>query len=321
MRFLLIVVLVTFTSGCQLQSPLVPEMVRNYEGQFDLNGESYDFKYEYLCYYERPSWIFAGGAFWHRRNGELKIISSLSNGAKYQIQPIFSWSSDDIPCVKKDGPVESRLFIELSNGRVASFDKADDAYATFTLSALSSRISPVQTTFAKYQPPEKKGYPQTKKQSTSYYSVWISEFASNNWSDLRGHGIREYIANGKIPRLKRNKEYPFFEWSDTDVAFAREHFGSLRWPQLVRPLLPDASAHETWKVSNDKAAIWVKERISVDDSEKWGSATLKEPEKFNRWTEYRGARIEVPLRSYYRLLYDEERNLLIKIYAQRVELW
>jgi hypothetical protein len=39
------------------------------------------------------------------------------------------------------------------------------------------------------------------------------------------------------------------------------------------------------------------------------------------WVNYKGSRIEVPLKDYYRLLYDEQRDRIVKVRVEHIDLW
>ena len=132
-------------------------------------------------------------------------------------------------------------------------------------------------------------------------------------------GIRDFIDARKIPWLNSGTVYPFSRWSDDDVKFAREYRGALRWPASQVSLIPSADANEIWSAAKSAGPIqWVREPVPVNDEEKRRAATM---DKFKRWIEYRGSRIEIPLKDYYRLLYDKERDRILQFRVEHVDLW
>ena len=121
-----------------------------------------------------------------------------------------------------------------------------------------------------------------------------------------------------MPLLESGAAYPFEAWSDEDALFARAYRGALRWPVLRLPLTPDAGQLEIWRAQTTESVQWVPEPAIADERERW--AAPMQP-KFKRWVLYRGARIEVPITDYYRVLYDAERDRLVMFRVAHVSLW
>ena len=306
-------------AGCQ--SPLVTMRRLSYEGRFAVDGNQYAFKSDYNCHYEDVSSFSERGPSWHNRagSGQVKVIGRLSDGARYQVVPIRPSSGYNETCEDKTEAVATRLFIELADGRVESFDKIGDHSADHKVTLLESRFAFNGSAITSFEPQEnwagtKKAQPQAV---TRYYTVWLSEYASDNWE--KRPGVREYIKTKKIPWIESGKSFPFNGWSNDDAEFAREHRGALRWKKLQTPLTPSADREEIWRLAAHASTIrWVLESIPADGAERSNRPNLK---GLTRWIEYKGSRIEIPIQHYYRLLYDEERDRIIQISVEHVDLW
>lgn len=313
--------LVLLLSACQ--SPLVAMRNLSYEGKFEVNGEQYEFNVPYGCHYEDVSWISSRGASWHNRAGSglVKVIGKLSDGSRFEVLPVRPWSGYGETCADQPEAATARLFIEQPTGRVESFDNPSSRPVTHKVTALESRFVFKGAAIAAYEPQENWATNKRREAPATvrYYTVWVTEYGKDNWEDRRRSGIRDFIDARKIPWLNSGTVYPFSRWSDDDVKFAREYRGALRWPASQVSLIPSADANEIWSAAKSAGTIqWVREPVPVNDEEKRRAATM---DKFKRWIEYRGSRIEIPLKDYYRLLYDKERDRILQFRVEHVDLW
>lgn len=313
--------LVALLSACQ--SPLVTMRNLSYEGRFEVDGERHEFNKPFSCHYEDVSWVSERGASWHNRAGSgiVKVLGTLSDGSRFQVLPIFKWAGYGETCADQPESVSTRLYIELPSGRVESFDEPSSRATTHKVTALESRFVFKGTASAAYEPQENwaKNKRREAPASVRYYTVWVTEYGKDNWGDHFGPGIRDFIKTRKIPWLDSGTAFPFSAWSDDDVKFAREHRGALRWPAAQILLTPSTDTNEIWVVAKSAGTIqWLVEPVPENDAEKLRGATM---DKFKRWIEYRGSRIEIPLKNYYRLLYDKERDRILQFRVEHVDLW
>ena len=308
-------------SACQ--SPLVAMRNLSFEGKFEVNGERHEFNVPYSCHYEDVSWLSERGASWHNRAGSglVKVIGKLSDGSRFEVLPVRPRAGYGETCANQPEAVTARLFIELPNSNVESFDKPSSRSVIHKVTSLESSFAFKGTASAAYEPQEKWAINKRREAPATvrYYTVWVTEYGKENWGDRFGSGIRDFIEARKIPWLDRGTVFPFSAWSDNDVKFAREYRGALRWPTSQVSLTPSDDSNEIWSAGKSTGTIrWVLEPAAVNDAEKWRGATM---DKFKRWIEYRGSRIEIPLKDYYRLLYDKERDRILQFRVEHVDLW
>lgn len=317
MRIASLLILITLIcSGCQF--PLVTKRNLSYEGHFDVDGHRYDFKYDYSCHFEDVSWISERGASWHNRAGYGPIKGQLLDGSRYEVRPARPHIGYGGTCEAKSEAVPTRLFIELKNNRVESFDRVSDRSPYHKITALESKFVFNGTESVPYEPQEKWGTNTntTKQKATRYYTVWITEYTNENWSGPIGLGVREYINTKKIPWIGLAKNFPFSGWSNDDAQFAREYAQALRWPKSQVTLTPNINDKVTWVVDeNSSNIIWLAEPLENN------SSTNGVGSNFKTWINYKGNQIEVPLKHYYRLLYDEQRDRIIKVRIEHIDLW
>jgi hypothetical protein len=309
---------ILFLSACQ--TPLVAKRDFSYEGKFEVNGEQHEFNIHYSCHYEDVSWISTRGPSWGNRagSGSVKAVGKLTDGSRFEVLPLRPWTGYGETCANQTEAVTARLFIELPNGRVESFDKPNSHSETRRVSSLQSRFAFNGSALAVYEPQEKwdRNHRSETHASVRYYTVRVIEYGNNNWSDRLGASTKEFIETRKIPLLEAGK---VFTWSNDDIQIARKYRVPLRWPIAQLTLAPSAGPNETWSESKSTGAIqWVIEPKPTNDAEKWRGATM---DKFKRWIEYRGSRIEMPLIDNYRLLYDKERDRIVQFRLERVDLW
>ncbi len=305
-------------SGCQ--SPLVAKRNLRYEGRFDVDGSSYEFKSDYSCHYEDVSWLSERGRAWHNRAGgdRMKVVGRLSDGARYEVLPVRPGVGYGETCEAKSEAVATLLFIELPDNRAESFDRVTDRSAYHKVTFLESKFTFSGTESVPFEPQENWAVNKNTKVQTAkhYYSVWITEFAKENWADAAGLGVREYVKTKKIPWMGLEKKYPFVGWTKDDAAFARDHMGALRWPKSNFSLAPDINDRGTWATSSQfDGTVWQADPVRTEGSTDEMSTSLK------AWVNYKGSRIEIPLKDYYRLLYDEQRDRIVKVRVEHIDLW
>ena len=297
--------------------------VRNlsYEMRFDVDGHHYEFKYDYSCHYEDVSWISTRGPSWHDRSGKkIRIIGQLSDGSRFAALPLVPSYGNAVTCPDKTEEVKSRLFIEMPNGQVESFDNAGDASALRRVSILGSRIRFIGSALASFEPPESR--PRNTQAlpnvSRRYYTIWLSEYGKPSGKDPYGLAIQDYINQRKIPWLESGTTFPFTGWSNDDAKFAREYKGALRSAQAKIPLVMDGAPEESWRVETPPGAVrWVAEPVANTAT----ATNAKTPPMISRWVAYNGNQIEVPLQNYYRLFYDQQRERIIEFSVSHVDLW
>ena len=287
-----------------------------------MDGNKYNIKSDYSCHYEDFSWISSHGPVWHDRvsNDPVKVIGQLSDGGRYEVMPMVPWEGYGKSCQDKTESVTSRLFLELPGGRVESFDNVTNRPGIRRVTSIESKYIFHGTVGVPYEPSENWIINKNPANSTkvSYYAIVVAEYAKDNWKNRLN--LQEFIKTKKIPWLESGGNFPFTGWSNDDVLFAREHYDALRVPILQRVLKPSMVDNEVWSLGTSSGTItWLPEPVPTEDEMRFGNGAISKT--FKRWVDYRGVRIEVPLISYYRLIYDEQRDRIIKINVVHVDLW
>lgn len=299
--------------GCQ--SPLVMTKKFSLQAKFIANGKEYGAETNYTCHYEDLTWISSRGADWHIREGiyQAKISGKLEDGRSFQILPIpKDWSYKFCP----SGPdaLQARLFVESQNSRIDSFDEDKNLSATDNIKLIDTKITITGAGLSSFV--EQKEWPHLPAPTKRYFTVHAKIYENLLWKNRLD--IAKLIESKKILWFEKNKSYPFSEWSDNDVKFARmrsSYFDKLA-PQFYLMV-----ENDVWIIpdSKNKAIQWERQPMPLNDEER----NQRSPsQKFKRWISYRGSLIEVPINgSYYRLFYEPEYDRLIMFASEHVALF
>ncbi|NHR06523.1 hypothetical protein HA052_15125 [Chromobacterium haemolyticum] len=314
MRYSVFVLLLTpFIAACQ--PPVVPLKSYSFNVKFDVNGKLYEVNEKFKCHYEDVSWISTKGAEWHIREGTdmVRGYGAIDNDVSFEIIPKQPWPKSF--CFDSSGPVDVQVFIKKKNGLVESFDKNRVVSSSYNFRLVDARIN-LRTWGVGFFEKKHKFLELALK---PYYAVSVNFYGEDKWG--RNEEAADFVDKKKIIWFEKNKAYPFKGWGRDDMEFSR-----LRWDD--DGLKADGAAAEqsvlkpkgdVWIISasNIEAINWLQESTE-DESEK--GIESASPEKRSSWVNYKGSKIEVPIRLYERIFYEPEENSLVEFVAQTVEL-
>ncbi|WP_227107411.1 hypothetical protein [Chromobacterium rhizoryzae] len=314
MRHSLFVVLITpFVAACQ--PPVVPLKTYSFNVKFDVNGKSYDVSEKFNCHYEDVSWISTKGAEWHIREGSdvVRIYGVIDNDISFEIIPNQPWPKSF--CFDESGPLDVQVFIKNKNGLVESFDKNRLVSSFYNFRLVDARIDSRTWGVDFFE----KKHKLLELATRSYYTVVVNFYGEDKWS--RNEGAADFVEERKIIWFEKNKAFPFSGWGKDDVELAR-----IRWDDenlkedgafaRQNVLKPNGAA---WVIStsNVEAINWLQEPAMAGGEE---GIELTSSERRSSWVSYRGSKIELPIRDYYRIFYEPDENRLVEFVAQSVKL-
>ena len=293
--------------GC-INSPLVPSRSITYEVSFNADGKVYQVNKQFQCHYEDVSLFSQRGSLWHIREGiqASVIIGQLTGGEPFQIHvqsvPTASRGFNNSRCVSETTDVRSMVFLEdpLDGGQLISFDHQRTTAPKHQLKILSSRLVLRGAGLGILKEPSYKPPPEPRRM---FYRLAVTRYPHGDWAKLSR--LKDVVEQKRVPWLERGNAYPFTGWGGDDVAIARAYgtfLNGFPGTRETSPLIPNAAGDE-WREPSAEDSAW-----------HWRDEASAAPRV---WTAYKGSRIEVPISSYYRLLYDPESGDLVRL--QRVQ--
>jgi hypothetical protein len=158
--------------------------------------------------------------------------------------------------------------------------------------------------------------PPYREDRPQYYSVVMTTVPAASVSNQKG--LKEFTDKKRIPWLTAGETYPFTVWSDDDVTFARNYTGMFTTEDDKR----DGPGSVAQGIQNYDAfpsgTEWIIDTARHNAASQWLLMPNKTPDEnaprpnpstlTKTWIVYNGARIEIPLFSYYRVLFDPARD-------------
>jgi hypothetical protein len=308
----------------------VPSRRLRYEATFSADGKRYQLHTDYECRFESHtgpeggyqvrSWTLNG------TDRLIRMVDTLPDGEPLTVLPknlyLRLWSEDIGPCPMNVTSVRSQIVAALGP-EPATLERFDPEHVEFMrhhVALLDSRIVPLPAQTAAVTPVPGGASARPDSPEKSYYS--INAIVVPLSSVAARAGLKEFVLQKHIPWLSRGQSYAFQQWTDDDVHFARDYMSIFTTEDdshgkldVITPGLVVCGATRDgndWKVQRDKpqrASQW----IPIPAKAAADELRLDVPGMTKVWVNYEGARIEVALFGYYRLVYDPERDELIQL--------
>lgn len=306
----LLIVLFISLSLMSCQKPLVPLNDYAFETKVVVNGEEKYLKKQYQCHYEDLTWVSSRGPNWHNREGKysIRVLGVLNDGFRFEALPYLNSYRSECPEERKK--VYTRLFVEIDESTVESFDRQRKHGTKHNIAIENSNIDITGTGISIFK--EQSDWLRAKKPETNYYTIYATYYKRINWKPASK--IDSFIKSKKMEWFESGKSYPFTSWSSDDVTFARlRKLNKNSSPRISLRLKGDE-----WIISNEKehAIQWRIEPMYTDKSDKLTPSTM-----LKQWIAFDGSRIEIPLKKYYRIFYHPKSDSLIEFRVEHVKLW
>jgi hypothetical protein len=180
-------------------------------------------------------------------------------------------------------------------------------------------------------PPETRGStpPPYAEDRSQYYTVEMISVPAASVSSQKG--LKEFTEQKRIPWLPKRQSYRFTAWNDDDVTFARNYTGIFTTEddrrggpgQDVDGLKSyyAAPANNEWLIDREHRELASQWLLMPEKRDADTRVPQPDPAAMTKtWIVYDGARIEIPLFSYYRVLYDPERDEYVQFSINRREV-
>lgn len=307
-------------AGCQF--PIVTTRSNSFDTNFLVNGKAYNLKTPYICHHEDLVWFSSRGKDWHIRQrgtigSAIKISGALEDGTRFEVLP-SSASLKSSFCSDKSAPVSVRLFIEIDDTLVESFDSNRKTSSSRRVDFNESRFSYYGAGLDLFS--EQQNWPIMAGSSKRYFTIQAVLYDSAAWGNKPD--VVNLVRSKKIPWLEIGKTYPFTIWTDSDVEFAklRQYDPSLNGYSDPAPRIPLELKGENWTFSerNQNVFQWQVEPLPSSTVE---SNEIHPSDIFKRWITVNGSRIEIPLINYYRTFYQPELDRILEFRVEHVDLW
>lgn len=318
MKYLILPILIgLFLSGCQ--TPIISTRTYSFESKFLTGGKSYELKFPYICHNEDLSWISTRGSDWHIREGRnsVKIFGRLEDKSRFAVLPrIKQW--DYSFCSEQTTPIDVRLFVEVDDIKVESFDRFKNTSSIRKVSLLESKLSRLRSGLDAFS--EQQNWPPQATPSKRFYTIYAIIYEKSVWKNKPR--IIDLIENKKIVWLENGKTYPFTTWADNNREFGRirEFDPSINGYTDPAPRIPLIPEGEDWNLlaPSNSAVQWRLEPLPANAKEE---NEVVPSEKFKRWIIFNDSRIEIPLRSHYRTFYQPKQERILEFRVEHVDLW
>jgi hypothetical protein len=296
------------------QSPVVPVRNYTYNATFIADGRKYALSTSYQCHYEDLAWWSERGPGWHIRKGvaAIRIIGQLADGTAFEVLPFAS--TPDVFCSEHGGPIESQLFIATPDAGVASVGLSTDRIVPHKARLLQAALSFLGTdsgVFAAH-----KDWPTPTVPKQHFYRVQATYYDASLWK--QDQNVLNMVGNKTIRWLDDARVWPFTEWTADDVAFARARQGNewLNGYDDAGKRFPVALVGEAWRFNgpNNDVLIW-RPAPAPPDVKHWSEPGI------TRWVEYDGHQIELSIRAFNRIFYEQKSQRLVEFRAVHVGLW
>jgi hypothetical protein len=307
-------------------APPVPISVRHYHYESSLKGDgrNYHLKAEYECRLEGDPTAAVNQLEWRLQGGmnRLKLVGKLPDGSAFKVQPLHldwrSWDKNAGTCPDSTKTIDSEIWVTMAGTpvRTERFDTNHIASKEHQLQLIESKLVLNKTDTVPPGTPGLKSPPYVEDRP-QYYTIQMIIVPAASVAEKKG--LKEFTEQNRIPRLNEGQSYPFTAWSEDDVTFAR-NYTAIFATENDRRGAPgkDAEGLKTyyaspsnneWRIDRehrDLASQWL---LMPDRNDGDKSVLRPDPKALTKtWIDYGGARIEIPLFSYYRVLYDPKRD-------------
>jgi Protein of unknown function (DUF3617) len=319
-------------------APPVPISVRHYryESSFKGDGRNFHLNAEYQCRLEGDPTAAFNQLEWRLQGGmnRLKLSGKLPDGSAFKVQPVHMdwriWDKNAGICPDSTKTVDSEIWLTTagSSPRIERFDANHVTAKDHQLQLIESKLALDKTDSV---PPGTPGLkpPPYNEDRPQYYIVEMISVPAASASNQKG--LKDFTEQKRIPWLAQDQSYPFTAWSDDDVTFAR-NYTSVFTTEDDRRGGPgrDAEGLKAYYATPANNA-WLIDREHGDLASQWlQMPDRKDADKHvprpdpaamtKAWIVYDGARIEIPLFSYYRVLYDPKRDEYVQFSISRSDV-
>ena len=319
-------------------APPVPVSVRHYryESSFKGDGRNYQLKADFQCRlagdptaaFNQLEWRLEGGM------NRLKVVGELPDGSSFKVQAVHLdwriWDKNAGTCPDSTKTIDSEIWLTTAGtpSRIERFDASHVTSKDHRLQVIESKLVLDKTDSVPAGTPGLKPPPYIEDRP-QYYSVEMISVPAASASNQKG--LKEFTEQKRIPWLTQGQSYPFTAWSDEDVTFAR-NYTSIFTTEDDRRGGPGKDAeglktytatpvNDEWLVEpehRDLASQW---RLMPDRKDADKHVPRPDPAAMTKaWIVYDGARIEIPLFSYYRVLYDPKRDEYVQFSISRSDV-
>jgi len=320
-------------------APAVPVSVRHYryESSFKSGGRNIQLSANYECRLEGDPSAAFNQLEWRLEGGmnRLKVVGKLPDGSSFKMQPVHLdwriWDKNAGTCPDSTKIVDSEIWLTTAGtpSRIERFDASHVTSKDHRLQLIESKLVLDKTDSVPAGTPGLKSPPYIEDRP-QYYSVGMISVPAASASNQKG--LKEFTEQKRIPWLTQGQSYPFTAWSDEDVTFAR-NYTSIFTTEDDRRGGPGKEAEDLKSYSatpaNDE---WLVEPGQRDLASQWllmpdkkgadKQVPRPDPAAMTKtWIVYNGARIEIPLFGYYRVLYDPKLDEYVQfsIYRRDVD--
>ena len=319
-------------------APRVPISVRHYryESLFKSGSRNFQFSAPYECRLEGDSTAAFNQLEWRLQGGmnRLGLVGKLPDGSPFKVQPVHLdwriWDKNAGTCPDSTKTVDSEIWLTTAGtpSRIERFDAGHVTSKGHQLQLIESKLVLDKTDTVPSGTPGLKPPPYIEDRP-QYYTVEMVSIPAASVSNQKG--LKEFTEQKRLPWLTAGQAYPFTAWSDDDVTFAR-NYTSIFTTEDDRRGGPgkDAEGLKAYTATpvNDE---WLVEPEHPDRASQWlllpdrKDADKKVPRPdfaamTKTWIVYAGARIEIPLFSFYRVLYDPKRDEYVQFSISRSDV-
>jgi Protein of unknown function (DUF3617) len=315
--------------------PPVPISVRHYRYESALKGDgrNYHLNTEYQCRLEGNPTAAFNQLEWRLQGGmnRLKVVGKLPDGSDFKIQPLHLdwWISDRNagPCPDSTKTIGSEIWVTSvrSAPRIERFDANHVTSKDHQLQLVESKVVLEKTDSV---PPGTPGLspPPYVEDRPQYYTVEIISVPAASVSSYKG--LKEFTEQKRIPWLTDGQAYSFTVWSDDDVAFARNYTsifateddrrgGAGKDAEGLKTYYASPSNNE-WLIDREDPELASRWLLMPDRKDADKQVPRPDPAAMTKtWIVYEGGRIEIPLFSFYRVLYDPKRDEYVQFSINR----
>jgi hypothetical protein len=320
-------------------APALPVSVRHYryESSFKSGDRNIQLSANYECRLEGDPSAAFNQREWRLEGGmnRLKVVGKLPDGSSFKVQPVHLdwriWDKNAGTCPDSTKIVDSEIWLTTAGtpSRIERFDASHVTSKDHQLQLIESKLVLDKTDSVPAGTPGLKPPPYIEDRP-QYYSVGMLSVPAASASNQKG--LKEFTEQKRIPWLTQGQSYPFTAWSDEDVTFARNYTSIFTTEDDRRggpgkeaeglKTYTATPANDEWLVEpgqRDLASQWL---LMPDKKGADKQVPRPDPAAMSKtWIVYNGARIEIPLFGFYRVLYDPKLDEYVQfsIYRRDVD--
>lgn len=318
-------------------APPAPISVRHYRYESSLKGDgrNYHLNAEYQCRLEGDPAAAFTQLEWQLNGGmdRLTLVGKLPDGSPFKVLPLHLdwriWDKNAGTCPDSTKTIDSEIWLTVTGNppRIDRFDRDNSSSEKHQLQLIESKLVLENTNLVLPGEPRLRPPPYVEDRP-QYYTVEMISVPAANVADQKG--LKEFNDQKRIPWMTNGGIYPFTAWSDNDVTFAR-NYTTIFATEDDRRGGPGKDAeglqtHFAFPVNNE----WLVDREHRNVASQWLLMPDKKDADKNvprpdpaamakTWIIYDGARIEIALFGFYRVLYDPERQEYLLFSVNRVD--